>query len=371
MFVRWLAALVVLLVMAYGLFFLYCVSPLFNGEITEAVTVTTDQEHPGYVFYLVNWSGNSSVERVRLSPTEPARFIPDNRTGAFRQWSFYAVPAELLTPPDGSEPTDCKWFMHPRRENAVRWIGEFEFGGHFLPFYDNRDRIETHYLVSPWPGRWRMVIVAENVGDPHTRRARIGAVALAVVGLVGLWLWCTLYWTKGLRPPGPADTTIRGDAMPDPAAEALSDELTAAFGRIAHCVGQLTDEQVWHRPRPDMNSVGNLLLHLAGNLRYFFAHGIGGAADVRDRPAEFAARGPTPGKDELLALLQQAVAVAVTVLQDTPPEELGRVRRLHQGDITGYRAAVWSVAHLRGHTQEIIHMTRTMLGDGYRFAGQR
>ncbi|MBX9583452.1 MAG: DUF1572 domain-containing protein [Gemmataceae bacterium] len=159
--------------------------------------------------------------------------------------------------------------------------------------------------------------------------------------------------------------------MTDPAAEALCQELDAAFGRVRHCVEQLIDEQVWWRPRPDQNAFGNLLLHLAGNVRYFVVHGVGGAADIRDRPAEFAARGPAPAKAELLDQLAGAVADATAVLRAAPPEELARVRHLHNADITGYSAAVRSVAHFRGHTQELIHMTRTLLGGAYRFAGQR
>ena len=74
---------------------------------------------------------------------------------------------------------------------------------------------------------------------------------------------------------------------------ALSDELAAALGRIAHCVGQLTDEQVWSRPTPAMNSIGNLMLHLAGNVRQLIVAGVGGEPDIRERQAEFDAR-PRP-----------------------------------------------------------------------------
>src|SRR5262245_29165669 len=47
----------------------------------------------------------------------------------------------------------------------------------------------------------------------------------------------------------------------------LADELADALKRIEHCLAQLNDEQVWWRPTESMNSIGNLLLHLAGNVR--------------------------------------------------------------------------------------------------------
>ena len=68
-------------------------------------------------------------------------------------------------------------------------------------------------------------------------------------------------------------------------------ELSNALARIKHCVDQLTDNQVWRRAQPHLNSIGNLILHLCGNVRQWIIAGVGGAADVRDRPAEFADEG--------------------------------------------------------------------------------
>ena len=71
----------------------------------------------------------------------------------------------------------------------------------------------------------------------------------------------------------------------------LADELGQALGRIEHCLSQLTDAQTWWRPRADLNSVGNLVLHLAGNVRQLIGSELGGAPDARDRQAEFDAAG--------------------------------------------------------------------------------
>jgi len=151
---------------------------------------------------------------------------------------------------------------------------------------------------------------------------------------------------------------------------ALSDELAAALGRVAHCLMQLTDEQVWWRPRPDMNAVGNLVLHLAGNLNQLISSGIGGRPDDRDRPAEFAAR-ETAMTDELLGTLVIAVKRATDAIAAASAETLcGRIP-VKKYDYTGIQAVVRSVAHFRGHTQEIIHLTRTILGDKYEFAGPK
>jgi hypothetical protein len=148
---------------------------------------------------------------------------------------------------------------------------------------------------------------------------------------------------------------------------AAAHELDSALNRIQHCVSQLTDEQVWLRSRPGLNSIGNLILHLCGNLRQWIVAGLGGAADVRDRPAEFAERGPIP-KAELMRRLEAAVEETKSVLAGLDARRLTEVRWIQGFDVTGIAAIFDSIPHFRGHTQEIVHMTRSQLGDAYRFA---
>lgn len=141
-------------------------------------------------------------------------------------------------------------------------------------------------------------------------------------------------------------------------------ELSDALAKIIHCVDQLDEAQLWSRPHPALNSIGNLLLHLAGNLTQWIVAGIGGAADQRNRPDEFAEQGPI-AKHELMARLEAAVAQAHAVLQHVTAAELTRVRRIQGFEVSGLGAIFHSVSHFRGHTQEIIHMTRSILGEQY------
>jgi uncharacterized damage-inducible protein DinB len=122
--------------------------------------------------------------------------------------------------------------------------------------------------------------------------------------------------------------------------------LPACLGRIEHCVDQLDDEQVWWRPQGSMNSVGNILLHLVGNLRQWVVSGVGGVPDTRDRPAEFAERGPIP-KAELLGRLGAVVAEADAALAGLDESRLLEPRRIQGFDETVLTAIWESLTHLR------------------------
>jgi hypothetical protein len=156
----------------------------------------------------------------------------------------------------------------------------------------------------------------------------------------------------------------------DELARAIGAEAGAALadcvGLIRHCLDQLTDQQVWRREGDDRNSIGNLILHLCGNVRQWLISGVGGATDVRDRPREFAERGPI-GKAELLRQLEAVVRDASAALASIRSDQLMRKCRIQGFEVSGLGAVFSAVPHFKGHTQEIVHMTRDLLGSRYHF----
>ena len=80
--------------------------------------------------------------------------------------------------------------------------------------------------------------------------------------------------------------------------------------RIEVCLGKLNEDQIWARGGENENAIGNLALHLAGNVRpvdYLFARRQSGYS--RDRDSEFAARGGFTAA-ELSAKLRDTVEQA-------------------------------------------------------------
>jgi uncharacterized damage-inducible protein DinB len=140
--------------------------------------------------------------------------------------------------------------------------------------------------------------------------------------------------------------------------------------RIWHCVGQLSDEQLWHRHGDDFNSIGNLLLHLTGNVRERMLSVVGGEPGDRDRDAEFSERGPLP-RNQILKPFEEVMRRTDELLASLPADRLLEMRRFRmlRGDVDARVLTVilQTLVHLSGHSQEIVSLTRRELGDAYRF----
>ena len=148
--------------------------------------------------------------------------------------------------------------------------------------------------------------------------------------------------------------------------ESIQEQLDDGLGKIDHCLKQLSPEEAWWRPSPDMNSIANLLLHLSGNLRQWFISGLSDTPDLRERQQEFDDRS-LRSPDLLQQQLKETIAEARKVLMSQSWQDLLTPRRVQQFDLNGFQTIADSLGHFRGHVQEIIHMTRVQKGEEYRF----
>lgn len=136
--------------------------------------------------------------------------------------------------------------------------------------------------------------------------------------------------------------------------------------KIRSALEGLEEADLWWRPNPASNSIGNLLLHLAGNLRQWIVSGVGGAPDRRDRPSEFAATGDA-SREELLARLTEAVLDAESVLARTDPRSLEE-RRLVQGrEVTVLEVIYHAVEHFAMHAGQILYVAKLRSGQDLGF----
>ena len=127
--------------------------------------------------------------------------------------------------------------------------------------------------------------------------------------------------------------------------------------KIERCLELLTDEQIWWRANPQSNSIGNLLLHLSGNVRQWIVCGLGDTLDSRDRDSEFAQR-QVITRDELLARLKRTLSEADATLAKFDTDKLLEKQRIQGLEVTALEAILHVVEHFSMHTGQIILLAK-------------
>lgn len=136
--------------------------------------------------------------------------------------------------------------------------------------------------------------------------------------------------------------------------------------RLRSCVEQLTDEQIWWRPNPACNSVGNLLLHLNGNVTQWIVASFNRLDDKRDRPAEFKEHDQPSGK-VLLDRLGTTLDEVAKVFARLTPEELAATYHIQAYTVKGLDAVYQVVEHFGMHYGQILYITKTLRGEDLGF----
>jgi len=133
------------------------------------------------------------------------------------------------------------------------------------------------------------------------------------------------------------------------------------FPRLRSGVERLTEEEIWWRPNPSSNSVGNLMLHLEGNVRQWIISGVGGQPDLRCRSEEFSEQGPV-SREKLVRLLEKTVSEAVTRIRELEERELTVVRHIQAYDVSALQAIFHVVEHFSHHTGQILYIVKMLKG---------
>lgn len=141
---------------------------------------------------------------------------------------------------------------------------------------------------------------------------------------------------------------------------------TVYLPRIARCLHLLTPKQIWWRPNPASNSVGNLVLHLNGNVRQWIIGGLGGAPDTRQRDREFQERGPIPRR-ALLSRLRRTVGEACRVLARLSSRDLAQRYSIQGFQVTGLETVYHVTEHFSHHAGQIILATKLLCGEDLGF----
>jgi hypothetical protein len=131
--------------------------------------------------------------------------------------------------------------------------------------------------------------------------------------------------------------------------------------RLQKAVEPLTEEQVWWRPNAAGNSIGNLILHLNGNVTQWLVDSFNRDEDNRNRPAEFSAEGGLTSA-ELLARLGATMERARQVLERLTVEELLAPYEIQGYHVHGLDAVYQVVEHFGLHYGQIVYVTKALSG---------
>lgn len=145
-----------------------------------------------------------------------------------------------------------------------------------------------------------------------------------------------------------------------------ADKLTQYSGRISACLDRLQPGQIWARPSGSSNAIGNLVLHLCGNIRQWIVFGVAGQADVRERDAEFASTGGL-GSDELKTRLNAAVQECVGIIVAVAPARLTETTRVQGYELTVLEAIYHVTEHFSHHAGQIIFAAKMFTGEDLGF----
>jgi uncharacterized damage-inducible protein DinB len=147
--------------------------------------------------------------------------------------------------------------------------------------------------------------------------------------------------------------------LSDALSSSLAHEFRERAADLHKWVEPLSDEQFWRNPFSHGNSIGHLLLHLTGNLRYYVGARIAASGYVRNRDLEFT--DPTRArKADVLRRFDEAIALVLATLEGqsdgdwTLPYSAER-----QPDATNRLAAFLRCAvHLDHHIGQIVYLSR-------------
>lgn len=121
---------------------------------------------------------------------------------------------------------------------------------------------------------------------------------------------------------------------------------------IKIALSKIEEEQIWVRPNGISNSIGNLILHLCGNIEQYAISSLGNLPDVRARDVEFETQAGFT-KIELLKTLEETVDKAKKTIQELSENELLRQREVQGFDYTGIDIIMHVVEHFSYHTGQI------------------
>ncbi len=135
--------------------------------------------------------------------------------------------------------------------------------------------------------------------------------------------------------------------------------LEEGFPRLRKCLEELDEEEIWYRPNENSNAVGNLVLHLCGNLHQWVVATLGQSENTRQRAQEFAERQPIP-RQQLLDKLSELEEQIAPLLDRLEEEQLLKTYRVQIFKPSGMGILIHVSEHFSYHLGQISYITKML-----------
>ncbi len=129
--------------------------------------------------------------------------------------------------------------------------------------------------------------------------------------------------------------------------------------RISGILDDLSHEEIWYSPNSNMNSIGNLVLHLNGNVTQWIGTGVGKHPDVRQRDLEFSSKG-THSADELKELMSSLKALTEPIIDKLTYEQLSQPQTVQGYEETVGSIIIHVIEHFSYHVGQIAFMAKLL-----------
>jgi len=129
------------------------------------------------------------------------------------------------------------------------------------------------------------------------------------------------------------------------------------FHRIEKCVSLLSEDEIWYRPNENSNSVGNLIMHLSGNVKQYVVSGIGRQPDDRERDKEFDIDNRKE-KNVIIGELRKVVFESNGVIDKLTAAQLTEDRKVQGFDESVLSIIIHVIEHYSYHVGQITYFTK-------------
>jgi len=166
------------------------------------------------------------------------------------------------------------------------------------------------------------------------------------------------------------------------------EDMNKQLVRIEKSLQPLDDNPIWKKMKNPMNSIGNLILHLAGNEYQNFVSAIGNKPFIRERTREFTTEGGI-SKEALISLLRKTRSESEHVLSALTNEDLTREviirydrddwNRMYQSNVSSDetfdrrvigRLLIQVSAHYGYHAGQIVVLSKILTDTNEHVTGQ-